>query len=456
MTGSRGTCAGMKKLLKTVQRCLDCALALPAALGCLLFFLFSLPWVFTQRRGWIQSARGNPKALIIQGFNVDKLTSRGYDFLLPFRNPSIRWIGFFDSASSQDEDIQVAEDLFVLMRRMPTAINFMAQMGFKATATIFRECYAVYKITHYCVKERIGILRAYKHNFPALEAYLVSRLIEIPFIVDIAGNYELIRRLNGKPYYFRTLSKIPIGRIMVPSLANWLLGLPLKHATFVLGRNKNNYEHAFALGAPVERLSLLRISNFNPIYNNYNPSQVPPRPLEFPYLLFVGRLAIIKYPLDVIDAFDRAAADLPEHRLVIIGDGSLRADVKRKIGSSRFKDRILFLGACSTDVVFNWTVHARMAVCPFSGSTLAEAMLCGVPVVAYDIENHSEIVIDHYSGFLVPFRDITQLSETIVAVARNDEHSRAVAMRGRELARVAFDKTRILEKESRCYLQALK
>jgi glycosyltransferase involved in cell wall biosynthesis len=285
---------------------------------------------------------------------------------------------------------------------------------------------------------------------------LVSRFIEIPFIVDIAGNYELIRRLNGKPYYFRTLSKIPIVRIMAPPLANWLLGLPLKHATFVLGRNKNNYEHAFALGAPVERLSLLRISNFNPIYNNYNPAHLPSQPLEYPYLLFVGRLAAIKYPLDVIEAFELAAADLPEHRLVIIGDGSLRADVERKIESSRFKDRILYLGACSTDVVFNWTVHARMAVCPFSGSTLAEAMLCGVPVVAYDIENHSEIVIDHYSGFLVPFRDITQLSETIVAVARNDEHSRVVAMRGRELARVAFDKTRILEKESRCYLQALK
>ena len=86
----------MNKLLKTVQRCFDCTLALPAALGCLLFFLFSLPWVFKQRRAWIQSARGNPKALIIQGFNIEKLKSRGYDFLLPFRNPAIRWMGFFD------------------------------------------------------------------------------------------------------------------------------------------------------------------------------------------------------------------------------------------------------------------------------------------------------------------------------------------------------------------------
>jgi glycosyltransferase involved in cell wall biosynthesis len=243
---------------------------------------------------------------------------------------------------------------------------------------------------------------------------------------------------------------------MAPPLVNWLLGLPLKNATYVLGRNKNNYEHAFALGAPVERLSLLRISNFNPVFNNYNPAQLPPRPLEYPYLLFVGRLAAIKYPLDVIEAFDRAAADLPEHRLVIIGDGSLRDDVERRIESSRFRDRILFLGACSTDVVFIWTVHAQMAVCPFSGSTLAEAMLCGIPVVAYDIENHGEIVIDQYSGYLVPFRNIEHLSRTIVAAARDEEQSRLAAMRGRELARAAFDKTRILERESLFYRQALR
>jgi glycosyltransferase involved in cell wall biosynthesis len=448
--------AGMKNVLKTVQRCLDCMLALPAVLSCLLFFLFSLPWVFAMRRAWGQSGKGHPNALIIQGFNIDKLNTRGFNYLLPFRNPSIRWMGFFDPSNSIDQDIQVAEDLYVLIRRMPGAIHLMVKLGFKATATIFRECCAVYKITRYCVAKKIGILRAYKHNFPALDAYLVSCLIGIPFIVDISGNFELIRRLSGKPYFFRTLNKIPIARIMAPPLANWLLGLPLKHATWVLGRNKNNYEHAFALGAPVERLSLLRISNFNPIFNNYNPAELPPRPLEYPYLLFVGRLTAIKYPLDVIEAFDRAAADLPEHRLVIIGDGSLRADVEHRIASSPNKDRILFLGACSTDVVFVWTVHAQMAVCPFSGSTLAEAMLCGIPVVAYDIENHGELVIDRYTGYLVPFRNIEQLAQAIVAAARDEEPSRIAAMRGRELARAALDKARILERESLFYRQALR
>jgi glycosyltransferase involved in cell wall biosynthesis len=55
----------------------------------------------------------------------------------------------------------------------------------------------------------------------------------------------------------------------------------------------------------------------------------------------------------------------------------------------------------------------------------------------------------------VPFRNIEQLANTIVTVARDEEQSRLVALRGRELAQAAFDKTRILERESRLYRQAL-
>jgi glycosyltransferase involved in cell wall biosynthesis len=445
----------MKKITKTVQRFFDCMLSLMAAILCLLFFLFSLPWIVKQRKAWEGSARGTPKALVIQSFTITKLKNRGYEFLLPFRNPSIRWMGFFDPTNSVDEDIRIAEDLFILIRRMPKFIHILSKLGFKATSTIFRECYAAYKITGFCVQEEIGVLRAYKHNFPALEAFLVSCFTGVPFIVDISGNYELIRRLNGKPYYFRILNKIPLGNILAPILANWLLSLPLRHAALVLGRNKNNYEHAFALGAPLERLSMLRISNFNPVYNDFDPAHLPTRQMDFPYMLFVGRLALIKYPYDVIKAFEIAAADLPDYRLVIIGDGSLRHDLERRIESSIFRDRIAFLGPCSTDVVFNWTVHADIAVCPFSGSTLAEAMLCGVPVVAYDIENHGEIVIDGYTGFLVPFRNIKELARTIVSVAGDPKRSKLVAMRGRELAKVAFDKKKILEQESRFYAQVL-
>lgn len=445
----------MKKLFKTSLRCIDCLIAILAVILCCFCLVVALPWVSIQRRRWLQSAKGNRKVLFVQGFNITEIKKKGYQFLLPFRNHVIRWVGVFDPLNSVNEDVRVSDDLFVIARKLPGTIDVIKQIGFKATSRIFGEFYSIFKIADYCVQEKVGILRAYKHNFPALRIYLVSRLIRIPFIVDITGNYELIRRLNGKPYYFRQLNKIPLLRILAPPLTNWLLGIPLKHATVVLGRNKNNYEHAFALGAPVERLSLLRASNFSHAFNNFDPGTLPPAPMDYPYVLFVGRLVRIKFPFDVVDAFEMAAAALPDYRLVIIGDGAVRQELEQRIAASAFKDRIVFLGPCSIDTVFTWTAHAKISVCPFSGYTLAESMLCGVPVIAYDVENHAEVVIDGYTGFLVPFRNIKALSKAIVSVANDYVKARAIGLRGREMAQAVFDKNAIMEKEGMVYLQAL-
>ena len=229
----------------------------------------------------------------------------------------------------------------------------------------------------------------------------------------------------------------------------------MRHASRVLGRNKNNYEHAFALGAPVDRLSLLRISNFDAKYNSYSPEQSPKKPAEYPYLLFVGRLVEIKYPEDVLAAFELAAQYIPAYRLVIIGDGALRKVVAQKKEHSEYKDRIVLMGACPSEIVFDWTANAKVALCPYSGSTLVEAMLCNIPVIAYDVEWHAEIVIDDYTGFLVPFANVEAMAEKMIYVVRNYEEAKMVAKRGRELARVAFDKKKISEKESMIYRQVL-
>ena len=422
---------------------------------CLGGLLFAIPWILKQRRIWNYSGKGNPKALILSGFTLEKVNHRGYEHFLPFRNPSIIWVGVFDPTNDQEANIKIEDDLYLIGKKIPELFKLTEKLGFVATSTLFRELIGIFKLTNYCVKNQIGVLRAYKHNYPALQAYLVSSFIKIPYIVDISGNYELVRRLTGKAFYFRALNRVPFIRVFARILTNWLLGLPLRHASRVLGRSKNNYEHAFALRTPIERLSMLRISNFNAGFNSYNPEHPPARPAEYPYLLFVGRLAKVNYPLDVIDAFNIAAPQLPEYRLVIIGDGAIKFEVERKIAHSKYRDRIVFMGACPSDTVLTWTAHASLAICPCSGSTLVEAMLCGIPVIAYDVDWHSEIVIDDYTGFLVPFANIEALAKKVIDVIRNKEAANMVGMRGRELAQIAFDKDKIMEKESMYLSQTL-
>ena len=418
--------------------------------------LFAVPWILKQRKIWHESAKGNKKALIIQPFSLEKVTSQGYALITPFRNPNLQWICYLDPANLTDElQVEFTNDFSLMAWKMPKMIWIMEEKGFCAISILFREIVAIFRVTNYCVKERIGVLRAYRHNYPALRAFFISKFIKIPYIVDISGNYELIYRFTGKTAYFRKLKVVPIVRRFLPFAVNWLVGLPLRHAFHVFGRNKNNYEHAFALGTSVERLSLVRYNNFDAAFNSHNPEQPPAKPANYPYILFVGRLAKNKFPLDVIDVFDIAAPQLPEHRLVLIGDGNIRSDVELRIDSSEHKDRILLLGACSSDIVYQWTAHSKVNLCPFSGSTLAEALLCGNPVIAYDIEWHSDLIFDGYTGFLVPFRDKEAMAKKLVYVVHNYEDSKKAGMRGRDLARIAFDKEKISEKESFFYLKAL-
>ena len=417
--------------------------------------LFAIPWILNQRKTWKSSCRGNRKALILLRFTLEKMKNRGYAHLMPFQNPCLKWVGILDPTNSLRTNVQIADDLYLMTWKSPKIIRLLENIGFAANSMLFRELFATFKTARYCVNEQVGVLRIYKYDYPALQAFFVSALIKIPFIVDVMANFELIRRLTGKVYYFRKLNKLPFIRIFVRTATNWLLGLPLRNANRVLGRNKNNYEHAFALGAPVDRLSLLRISNFNAKYNSYNPEQPPAKPAEYPYLLFVGRLVEIKYPEDVLAAFELAAPHIPDYRLVIIGDGPLRKVVKQKREHSECKDRIMLMGACASEIVFDWTAHAKVALCPYSGSTLVEAMLCSIPIIAYDVEWHAEIVIDDYTGFLVPFANVEALAEKLIYVVRNYEEAKLVGKHGRELARVAFDKEKILKKESMIYRQVL-
>ena len=329
---------------KKVRKILKNAAVIPDYIFFLLIFpvllvglLFAIPWILNQRKIWKSVCRGNRKALILRRFTLEKVMNRGYAPLLPFQNPSLKWVGILDPANSLRTNVQIAGDLYLMTWKSPNIVRLMENIGFTANSMLFRELIAIFKTVRYCVNEQIGVLRIYKYDYPALQACLVSALIKIPFIVDVMANFELIRRLTGKVYYFRKLNRLPFIRIFARAATNWLLGLPLRYASRVLGRNKNNYEHAFALGAPVDRLSLLRISNFNAKYNSYNPEQPPAKPAEYPYLLFVGRLVEIKYPEDVLAAFELAAPHIPDYRLVIIGDGALRECCKAKKRAQRIQ-----------------------------------------------------------------------------------------------------------------------
>ena len=132
------------------------------------------------------------------------------------------------------------------------------------------------------------------------------------------------------------------------------------------------------------------------------------------------------YGVDVlVDAFLRLAPAEPRLRLLLLGDGSLRPSLQRRVEQAGLHSRVRFVGAVAEEALPEYYRSADLYV---SGShsdgtsvSLLEAMACGLPVVVSDLPSNQEWVEPGVQGWLFPDGDSCALAGGIgqaLAVAR--------------------------------------
>ena len=162
-----------------------------------------------------------------------------------------------------------------------------------------------------------------------------------------------------------------------------------------------------------------RLTKYNGIAARalYHPPALADRLREGPfgdYVLSVGRLERVKRADLVVRAMAHAN---PGMRLVVVGDGSQRAELGA-IAAAQAGARIEFLGAASQDQLVDLYAGARGVVyAPFDedyGYVTLEAFLAGKPVItAADSGGTLEFVEDDVNGF------VTTPDPAAIAVAIN-------------------------------------
>lgn len=139
----------------------------------------------------------------------------------------------------------------------------------------------------------------------------------------------------------------------------------------------------------------------------------------FKYILSVGRLEAPKnYPL-LIKAFSKLTASHPEIQLVILGKGSLEANLREMILNLNLEERIHILGFVPDPIPFY--KEAEVFVCSSQyegfGNVLVEALGQGVPVVSTDCKGGPNFILDHGKyGVLVDLDDPQQMADQIGAI----------------------------------------
>lgn len=166
-------------------------------------------------------------------------------------------------------------------------------------------------------------------------------------------------------------------------------------------------------------------------------------PPETTIVAFVGRFEERKGPLRLLAALDR----IPNVGGVFLGEGP-----QRPIGG-----KVLFAGRVEHDRVPEWLSAADAMVLPTlaegCSNAIAEALACGLPVIATDIPEVRDQVGDR-AALLAPPNNISELEAAIRAVVESPERRRlmADAARRRAQAFTLEDRAKIILEwmESRC------
>lgn len=87
-------------------------------------------------------------------------------------------------------------------------------------------------------------------------------------------------------------------------------------------------------------------------------------------------------------------------------------------------------------------VHASVSPEPF-GRVVAEAMICGVPVLVSDAGGPADYVEQGVTGYRVPMGNAQEMANSLAMLLDNPERRRAMGLAGRAFALEAFDPTRL-------------
>jgi len=139
---------------------------------------------------------------------------------------------------------------------------------------------------------------------------------------------------------------------------------------------------------------------------------------DAPVLLYVGRLASEKNVPLALRAFDAVHARRPDARLVVVGDGPLRADLQAShphvhfVGLQRGSE--LAAHYASADVFLFPSLSETF------GNVTLEALASGLTVVAFDTAAAGELIRDGRNGLLVPPGDSAGFVRAACAAVERD------------------------------------
>ncbi|MCC7162690.1 MAG: glycosyltransferase [Anaerolineae bacterium] len=192
----------------------------------------------------------------------------------------------------------------------------------------------------------------------------------------------------------------------------------------------------------------------NPLFAQAQAPESKKKGEEFE-ILAVARLTRQKNIETLIEAIAILRARGIAARLKIAGDGDQRQSLQEKARAAGLEAFVQFLGLAPQSELPALYAECDVFVLPSvregMGLVLAEALLCGAPVIATNSGGVTDIVRDGETGLLFPERDANALADALERYAREPHYAARLAQAGRARVMERFTPERVAEQFFQVY-----
>ena len=172
-----------------------------------------------------------------------------------------------------------------------------------------------------------------------------------------------------------------------------------------------------------------------------------------PLVGVVGRLEEQKGHRHLLEAWPAVVAELPDARLLLVGEGSLRGALEARARALGVAGSLILAGfradvprlLDAVDVVCLPSLYEGMPLTAIEASAMAR------PIVATAVDGTPEVVREGITGRLVPPADPTALGDALRSLLREPDTARRMGQAGREWTLARFDLDRQVAATARVY-----
>ncbi len=171
----------------------------------------------------------------------------------------------------------------------------------------------------------------------------------------------------------------------------------------------------------------------------------------------IGRIFKLKGHADLLTSFAKILPQVPQARLLFVGDGALRGEIENQIHSLGLDGKVIFTGLVPPGEVARYVgimdCLAHLSYREALSRALPQALAAGKPVVAYDFDGADEVCLENETGFLIHIGDTDAAAEQLLQLASDPALRKRFGQRGQDFVLENFSIEKMVEDQYAVYLK---